>query len=101
MAAGTSTSSARGGRCCSATPTPPSKRLGPLDRLVVVVGDGLAVRSAERVAAKMGAVPPGRRFLEGLRAGCAGRGSVLIFDEVITGFRIGYGGAQTRWRLPP
>ena len=55
----------------------------------------------EPVAANMGVIPPTDGFLEGLRARCTENGSVLIFDEVITGFRIGYGGAQTRWGVTP
>src|SRR5256885_3626562 len=49
----------------------------------------------------MGLIPPDDGFLEGLRARCAERGCILIFDEVITGFRIGYGGAQTRGSVTP
>ncbi len=76
------------------TLTAPYNDLDALDRLLDDVGDGLAAMIVEPVAANMGVVPPRQRFLEGLRARCAERGSVLIFDEVITGFRIGYGGAQ-------
>ena len=47
----------------------------------------------EPVAANMGLVPPAPGFLEGLRAACDRVGALLIFDEVITGFRIAYGGA--------
>ena len=47
----------------------------------------------EPVAANMGLVPPAPGFLEGLRAQCDRTGTVLIFDEVITGFRLAYGGA--------
>jgi glutamate-1-semialdehyde 2,1-aminomutase len=50
----------------------------------------------EPVAANMGLVPPGPEFLEGLRAACDQAGALLIFDEVITGFRLGEGGAS-RW----
>ncbi|WP_208029049.1 glutamate-1-semialdehyde 2,1-aminomutase [Rhabdothermincola sediminis] len=48
----------------------------------------------EPVAANMGLVPPAEGFLEGLRAECDRVGALLIFDEVITGFRLGRGGAQ-------
>ena len=47
----------------------------------------------EPVAANMGLVPPAPGFLEGLRAACDRAGALLIFDEVITGFRLAYGGA--------
>jgi glutamate-1-semialdehyde 2,1-aminomutase len=48
----------------------------------------------EPVGANMGLVPPAPGFLEGVRAACDRSGALLIFDEVITGFRVAYGGAQ-------
>ena len=54
----------------------------------------IAAVIVEPVAANMGVVPPKKGFLEGLRKLCSKHGSVLIFDEVITGFRIGLQGAQ-------
>ena len=48
----------------------------------------------EPVAANMGLVPPAPGFLEGLRAACDAVGALLVFDEVITGFRLGTGGAS-------
>lgn len=48
----------------------------------------------EPIAANMGLVPPDEGFLKGLRAECDRVGALLIFDEVITGFRVAYGGAQ-------
>ena len=48
----------------------------------------------EPVAGNMGVVPPAPGFLEGLRAICNGTGALLIADEVITGFRVAYGGGQ-------
>jgi glutamate-1-semialdehyde 2,1-aminomutase len=55
----------------------------------------------EPVAANMGLVAPVAGFLEGLRAGCDAAGALLIFDEVITGFRLGPGGAQARYGITP
>ena len=55
----------------------------------------------EPVAGNMGVVPPADGFLEGLRTLCDGNGALLIFDEVITGFRVAYGGAQERYRVTP
>ncbi len=58
--------------------------------------DSVAVVIVEPVAANMGLVPPVDGFLEGLRAECTRAGALLLFDEVITGFRLGVGGA-TEW----
>ena len=55
----------------------------------------------EPVAANMGLVAPAPGFLEGLRAECDRVGALLIFDEVITGFRIGNGGAQGHFGIRP
>jgi glutamate-1-semialdehyde 2,1-aminomutase len=63
--------------------------------------DDLACVIVEPVAGNMGVVPPKPGFLEGLRAICNGSGALLIADEVITGFRVGYGGAQERLAFRP
>ena len=55
----------------------------------------------EPVAGNMGVVPPMPGFLEGLRRLADDNGALLIFDEVITGFRVAYGGAQTRYGVRP
>ena len=55
----------------------------------------------EPVAANMGVVPPAPGFLEGLRRLTTGHNALLIFDEVITGFRVAYGGAQTLYGVTP
>ena len=55
----------------------------------------------EPVAANMGLVPPLPGYLEGLRAATSASGSLLIFDEVITGFRVAAGGAQERYGVTP
>jgi glutamate-1-semialdehyde 2,1-aminomutase len=64
-------------------------------------GREVAAVIVEPVAGNMGVVPPAPGFLEGLREVCTGHGSLLIFDEVITGFRVGYGGAQARHGVRP
>jgi glutamate-1-semialdehyde 2,1-aminomutase len=64
-------------------------------------GDDLACVIVEPVAGNMGVVPPQPGFLEGLRAICNGTGALLIADEVITGFRLSYGGAQERLAFRP
>lgn len=55
----------------------------------------------EPVAGNMGVVPPKPGFLEGLRKLCSDHGALLIFDEVITGFRLALGGAQQMYRVTP
>ena len=55
----------------------------------------------EPVAGNMGVVPPQDGFLRGLRELTANHGALLIFDEVITGFRVEYGGAQQRYGIRP
>lgn len=55
----------------------------------------------EPVAGNMGTVPPARAFLQRLRKLTREHGSLLIFDEVMTGFRVAYGGAQELYRIKP
>ena len=55
----------------------------------------------EPVAGNMGCVPPAEGFLEGLRSLCDEHGALLIFDEVMTGFRLAAGGAQERFGVMP
>jgi glutamate-1-semialdehyde 2,1-aminomutase len=63
--------------------------------------EDIACVIVEPVAANMGVVPPVPGFLEGLRDLCSRAGALLVFDEVITGFRLGQGGAQERFRIAP
>jgi glutamate-1-semialdehyde 2,1-aminomutase len=64
-------------------------------------GEGLACVIVEPVAGNMGVVPPEPGFLEALRSLCDASGALLVFDEVITGFRIARGGAQERYGITP
>ena len=64
-------------------------------------GDDVAAIIVEPVAGNMGVVPPAEGFLQGLRAICDERGSLLIFDEVMTGFRVAYSGAQSLYGVKP
>jgi glutamate-1-semialdehyde 2,1-aminomutase len=64
-------------------------------------GGSIAAVIVEPVAANMGVVPPQPGFLPGLRELCTRSGAVLIFDEVITGFRLGAGGAQALLGVTP
>lgn len=63
--------------------------------VVPEIGPDVAVVAVEPVAANMGLVAPDPGFLAGLRAACDAAGALLLFDEVITGFRLGNGGATT------
>ncbi|MDI3280760.1 MAG: glutamate-1-semialdehyde 2,1-aminomutase [Bacillota bacterium] len=65
------------------------------------LGSEIAAVIVEPVAGNMGVVPPRPGFLAGLREVTRRHGSLLIFDEVITGFRLTYGGAQTLWGVEP
>jgi glutamate-1-semialdehyde 2,1-aminomutase len=64
-------------------------------------GEGLAAVLVEPVAGNMGVVPPQPGFLEALRSLCDASGALLVFDEVMTGFRVARGGAQERYRVTP
>lgn len=64
-------------------------------------GNELAAVIVEPVAGNMGVVPPQPGFLEGLRGITASYGTLLIFDEVMTGFRVARGGAQDRYGITP
>jgi glutamate-1-semialdehyde 2,1-aminomutase len=71
-----------------------------LDEVAAALGrhpDAVAAVVVEPVAGNMGVVPPAPGFLRGLRELCTRYGALLIFDEVITGFRVAYGGAQARY----
>ncbi|MBW3588190.1 MAG: glutamate-1-semialdehyde 2,1-aminomutase [Actinobacteria bacterium] len=63
--------------------------------------DQIAAVIVEPIAANMGVVPPVSGFLEGLRQICDEDRSILIFDEVVTGFRVGYSGAQGMFGISP
>jgi glutamate-1-semialdehyde 2,1-aminomutase len=61
----------------------------------------IAAFMVEPVAGNMGVVPPAPGYLPGLRELCDERQSLLVFDEVMTGFRVGWGGAQERYHVRP
>jgi glutamate-1-semialdehyde 2,1-aminomutase len=64
-------------------------------------GEGLAAIIVEPIAGNMGCVPPAQGFLEALRLLCDASGALLVFDEVISGFRVARGGAQERFGVRP
>jgi glutamate-1-semialdehyde 2,1-aminomutase len=68
---------------------------------VAQYGEGLAAIVVEPVAGNMGVVPPAPGYLEALRRLCDASGALLVFDEVITGFRVARGGAQERYGVAP
>jgi glutamate-1-semialdehyde 2,1-aminomutase len=68
---------------------------------VMRYGEGLAAIVVEPVAGNMGVVPPAPGFLELLRALCDASGALLVFDEVISGFRVARGGAQELYGIRP
>lgn len=65
------------------------------------LGDEIACIIVEPVAGNMNCIPPVEGFLEGLREVCNQYKSVLIFDEVMTGFRVALGGAQAHYNIQP
>jgi glutamate-1-semialdehyde 2,1-aminomutase len=75
-----------------------------VDAVAVAVeryGEGLAAVVVEPVAGNAGVIPPAPGFLAALRTLCDACGALLVFDEVITGFRVARGGAQERFRVLP
>jgi glutamate-1-semialdehyde 2,1-aminomutase len=71
------------------------------ERLMREKGDQIAAVIVEPVAGNMGLVAPAPGFLETLRTLTAKHGAILIFDEVMTGFRVAYGGAQALYKITP
>ena len=75
--------------------------LNSVGQLMEESRDGAAAVIVEPVAANMGVVPPKEGFLQGLRDLCDAHGALLIFDEVITGFRLGFCGAAGFYGVRP
>lgn len=83
------------------TITAPYNDLEAVRQIFELEGKRIAAVILEPVAGNMGVVPPAADFLVGLRALCSEHGALLIFDEVITGFRVSYGGAQELYGVDP
>lgn len=83
------------------TLTAPFNDLGAMEQLVAAQRDSIAAIIVEPIVGNMGCVPPEQGFLEGLRSICSREGIVLIFDEVMTGFRVALGGAQELYGVFP
>jgi len=83
------------------TLTLPFNDLPAVEEMLANVGKEVACIIVEPVAGNMNCVPPAPGFLEGLREQCDKHGVVLIFDEVMTGFRVALGGAQAHFGVTP
>jgi len=79
----------------------PYNDLDAVRTLLEARGEEIAAIILEPVAGNMGCVPPEPGYLEGLRALCTEHGSLLVFDEVMTGFRVAAGGATERFGVTP
>ena len=79
----------------------PYNDLDAVTRLFVSDGDQIAAVIVEPVAGNMGCVPPVEGFLHGLREVTSKSGALLVLDEVMTGFRVAYGGAQALYGVRP
>jgi glutamate-1-semialdehyde 2,1-aminomutase len=79
----------------------PFNDLDAVEELFGREGESFAAVILEPVAGNMGCVPPGQGYLEGLREVTSEYSTVLIFDEVMTGFRLARGGAQERYGVTP
>ncbi|HAI96469.1 MAG: glutamate-1-semialdehyde-2,1-aminomutase [Cycloclasticus sp.] len=83
------------------TLTLPFNDLEAITHLLKTNGDTIACIIVEPVAGNMNCIPPEKGFLEGLRVLCDQYGIVLIFDEVMSGFRVALGGAQQIYEVKP
>ena len=79
----------------------PYNDLAALDGALAEHGADVAAILVEPIAANMGLVPPDDGYLAGLRERGTRHGALLVFDEVITGFRVALGGAQARFAITP
>jgi glutamate-1-semialdehyde 2,1-aminomutase len=79
----------------------PYNDLAAAEQLFAQHGERIACLIIEPVAGNVGVVPPGDGYLAGLRRLTSAHGALLIFDEVITGFRVAYGGAQEMFGVAP
>ncbi len=79
----------------------PYNDIDTIKRVMMEKGDQVACIIVEPVAGNMGLVPPRDQFLETLRETTEKCGALLIFDEVMTGFRVAFGGAQERYGITP
>jgi len=85
----------------AATVQAPFNDLAAVEDALVRWRGEIACILVEPVAGNMGCIPPEPGFLEGLRALATAHGALLVFDEVMTGFRVAWGGAQLRYGIRP
>jgi glutamate-1-semialdehyde 2,1-aminomutase len=83
------------------TITLPYNNLDAVEQAFAAHPGKIACLAVEPIAGNMGCIPPAPGFLEGLRELCTRNGAMLLFDEVMTGFRVAYGGAQTLYNVRP
>lgn len=83
------------------TATVPFNDLEAAAKLFEKIGDKIAVFAVEPICGNIGVVPPLPGYLEGLRDLCTKYGAMLLFDEVMTGFRVANGGAQAIYNVKP
>jgi glutamate-1-semialdehyde 2,1-aminomutase len=86
---------------CDTTVALPFNDAGVVEEAFRAHGDRIAAVIVEPVAGNMGCVPPAPGYLQALRDITARHGALLIFDEVMTGFRVAFGGAQQRYGVRP
>ncbi|HWB85259.1 MAG TPA: glutamate-1-semialdehyde 2,1-aminomutase [Bryobacteraceae bacterium] len=86
---------------CDTTIALPYNSIDAVESAFRAHGSRIAAVIVEPVAGNMGCVPPAAGYLEALREITARAGALLIFDEVMTGFRVAYGGAQQRYGIRP
>ena len=79
----------------------PYNDLAHVERLFADNARAIAAVMVEPIAGNMGLVPPAPGFLSGLRELCTRHGALLVFDEVMTGFRVGWSGAQGLFEIEP
>lgn len=101
MASGVPDSAGVPAGCTKDTLSATYNDLASAEQLFQEFPEDIAAVIVEPVGANMGVVPPAEGFLAGLRSLCSKYGSVLIFDEVITGFRLGIDGAQGYFGVQP
>ena len=85
----------------AATLLVPFNDLAAATSLFEKFGEQIACFAVEPIAGNMGVIPPAAGYLQGLRELCNRHGALLLFDEVMTGFRVAWGGAQTLYDVRP